>query len=90
MGVKRTEVYNAVDTERDYQDAQREDGRFTGFVLPVAGELLIMQEYIGKAISAYVSEPGEVPTPSLEAIRKVIAVGVRTLEHYGAPRREMP
>lgn len=83
----RKEVYKAVDGERDYQDAQREGGRFTEAVLPVAGELLIMQEYVSKGIAAYVALPGETPLSSLEAIRKIVAVGVRALEHYGAPKR---
>jgi hypothetical protein len=83
----RQEVYAAINTERDYQDGQRDNGRFTEQVLPVSGELLCIQEYLNKANLAYVVNPGEVPLDTLHAIRKVAAMCVRTLEHYGAVSR---
>jgi hypothetical protein len=82
----RQEVYNVIDGERDYQDAQRPD-RFTESVLPVSGELLCIRTYLGYADNSYTNNPGEAPIETLEHIRKIAAMCVRAMEHHGAPPR---
>jgi hypothetical protein len=84
----RKEVYQSLDKERDYQDSMRSEGRFTETVLPVSGELICMKRYLDDAFSSYTSSPGETPAETLNAIRKITAMGVRTLEHYGASPRQ--
>ena len=83
----RQEVYSAIDGERDYQNLQRETGRFTEVVLPVSGELLCIQEYLDKAVKVYVSSPGEAPPEVLNGLRKIAAMCVRAMEHHGALTR---
>jgi hypothetical protein len=83
----RSEVYEAIESERDYQDSLRERGQFTEVVLPVAGELLIMKEYLDRAIRSYVENPGETPEETLNIIRKITTTGFRAMEHHGAPLR---
>ncbi len=88
MKTTRQIVYQAIDGERDFQDSLRVKGRFTENVLPVPGELICIQEYVNKALKVYVSEPGEIPEETLHALRKIAAMCVRTMEHYGAPKRK--
>jgi hypothetical protein len=87
---ERQEVYQIVDDERSYQDAQREEGRFTEEVLPVSGEILCVEEYVAKLRTAYTANPGETPEECLHIFRKVAALCVRAMEHHGAPEREWP
>lgn len=86
--VSKGAVFNQIIKEREYQDSQREAGRFTEEVLPLPGELVCLQYYLNKALDKYISLPGEAPTPSLHELRKVVAIGVRALEHHGCPERE--
>ena len=83
----REKVYEAIDTERNYQDSQRKAGRFTELVLPIAGELECIRHYLNKATTSYAESPGETPHETLETIRKITAMGVRAMEHHGAPIR---
>lgn len=82
----REEVYKAIDSERDYQDAQRPD-RFTEPVLPISGELLCIQEYLNRTNITYVTSAGETPLECLNGLRKIAAMCVRAMEHHGAPKR---
>ena len=72
----RKNIYKIIDNERDYQD--KKWGHRP--LLPVADELLIMRNYLNKAVDGYVGVMGE--RLSLDRIRKVVAIGVRCLENH--------
>jgi len=72
----REDVYKIIDNERDYQ----KDKWNHRPELSIAGELLVMRNYINKALDAYVGVMGE--RLALDRIRKVAATGVRCLEHH--------
>jgi hypothetical protein len=82
------EIIEAIDSERDYQDSLREGGRFTENILPLPGELSCMKVYLDKAFESYANNPGEAPEETMHIIRKIVAMGVRAMENYGAPKRE--
>lgn len=81
----RQEVYEAIDTERDYQDrlgANRTDGR-----QQTVGEYLtMMRHYMNKADEAWTNNPGD--AAALEVIRKIGGIAVRCMEDWGAPKRK--
>lgn len=95
----REHVYNVIDGERDYQDAFKGNAKpHTNRVFPtpeVAGStppmqtggfILCIEECLAQARAAwYRPDGGEACLPF---IRKVTALGVAMLEHYGAPPRE--
>jgi hypothetical protein len=90
----RQEAYEAIDSERDYQDSLREDrvagthnARFTEVVLPLPGELTCIRTYLRKAEDSYTNNPGEAPQETMEIIRKIAGMCVRTMEHHGVYNR---
>jgi len=95
----RKEVYNAVDSERDYQDKMWGD-RLSGNRLPISslrqsgGDrtvdefILYMQGYMNDLVhkgSHFCDTPDK-----MELVRKVTTLGVACMEQHGAPEREMP
>lgn len=72
----RDEVYKIIDNERTFQETKWK-ARPT---LPVSDELLIMRNYIKKAMNSYVGVAGE--KIAIDQIRKVVATGVRCLENH--------
>ncbi len=87
----RSEVYKALDSERDYQDHRWAgyaglDGKHESATDRTLDEfILYMEEYLRKAREASVS--GD-EAESLNAVRKVTALGVGCMERLGAPQRE--
>jgi hypothetical protein len=87
--VTRDEVYAAVDTERDYQDAMRgnaarakvSDNRDLGSLI------LFMDTYVGKAKAAFSGAHPAGREASLHEIRKVAALAVLAMELNTAPPR---
>ena len=78
----RGEVYEALDSEREYQIRKWGDLDDRNAI----GDFLIyMERELQKARDSYYS-PDE-PRGVLDGIRKVTAIGVATLEKYGAPKR---
>lgn len=86
--VKRQEVYQVVDGERDYQDelGMGPDGRTDGQPKSVGDYLTLLDVYLRKAQDAYAGRPGNVP--SLHEVRKVAGIAVQCMEVHGAPERE--
>lgn len=89
--MERKMVYERIDAERDYQDSKwnERDQRKLGF-LPdeeksVAEWILYMEHHLNKAKNSvyYLNQ-----TEALAEIRKVTALGVRTLEIHGCPSRK--
>lgn len=81
----REKVYEAIDTERAYQDT-RISNKFEqpagGIMWPVPAEILMMEEYIKRAREEWTNQKGDVP--ALHMIRKVAGLAVRCMEHHGA------
>lgn len=97
QNIKRSEVYEAIDTERDYQDRRwgntlsgnREPGEFDRggdrtideFILYIAGYTNDLVENASHFADTDVK---------LDIIRKVTALGVAAMEQHGAPLRLIP
>jgi hypothetical protein len=83
----RSEVYAAVDSERDYQDAGRGNAkRHEGAPALMPGEVILaMEKCLNDAKEAWYKPDGA--TACLPYIRKVTALGVQAMERYGAPKR---
>ncbi len=80
--IPRSEVYAAIDGERDYQDETWPEGEDQSL-----GEFILMLE-------SYVSQAREqwrvVAEPEINAhhsVRKIAAVAVQCMEKHGAPQR---
>jgi len=88
--MERKEVYNRIDGERDYQDS-RWDLR-DKFNSPVDEEksiaewILYMEHHLEMAKAFVYTLNG---TEALAEIRKVTALGVRTMEVHGCPERKI-
>lgn len=85
---ERKYVYRAIDTERDYQDAQRGNAkRHEGQPDMTPGEyLLCMEKCLSDARDAWYKPNGGVAC--LHFVRKVTAIGVSCMEKHGAPYRD--
>jgi len=84
----RSEVYKAIDGERDYQNSRISNkfGHQPGeHQHPVAAEILMMEDYIQRARKEWTDNKGVVP--ALHMVRKVAGLAVRCMEHHGAPER---
>lgn len=78
----RSEVYAAIDTERDYQDSKW-GAHGSGHEIPAW--LTYMRSYLDEATDQVSRNYGD--GGSLETLRKVVALGVCCLEEHGAPPR---
>lgn len=89
MTTSRAEVYQAIDTERNYQDSQWPGRADNGHNALTVGEfVLLMQDYVSQATAVWTIEPK--PTPkTLDAVRKIAAVAVNCMEQNGAPMRRI-
>lgn len=85
----RSQVYEAINTERDYQDS---------FVLPerqyyethTLGEFILMlNQYAKQAMQKWTHHADVEPPESLEEVRKIAAIAVRCMEQHGAPHRKV-
>jgi hypothetical protein len=84
----RIQVYNVIDGERDYQDAQRGNAKRHEDQPPMTpGEhILCMQHLLQVARETWYKPDGG--TACLEHIRKATALGVQCMERWGAPPRQ--
>lgn len=85
---KRVQAFVALDGEREYQESLHKKTGQDPISLP--GELALLQVYLNKALMAYAEtfgDPGEKPT--MDIIRKITAIGLRALENYGCPLRDI-
>jgi hypothetical protein len=83
----RDQVFAAINSERDYQDAQKGNSkRHEGQPPMTPGEyILCMEECLKKARATWYRPDGGVAC--LDDIRKVAALGVSCMELHGAPHR---
>lgn len=86
------QVMDKVRTEREFQDACVSDyyahHKKASVVDPsrsVPAEILMMDKYIHDAQAAWTREATD--EKALDAIRKVVAMGVRCLQFHGCPER---
>lgn len=80
---KRQDVFDAIDRERDYQDAKW--GGLSERPRTVAEWLLIMQGELDEAITGWQKSSGD--EKALEEILQVISVGVACLTQHGVVER---
>lgn len=84
--MKRNEVYERLDGERDYQDSRKFDSnsRVRDVDKSIAEWILYIEHHLNKAKEQvyYLNEE-----EALAEIRKVTALGVRTMEIHGCPER---
>jgi len=73
----RDEVFDAINSERNYQDT-----RWPGHEHEIASYLTYMQSYLNEAINIASK------TAALDALRKVVTLGVKCMEEHGAPLRK--
>lgn len=85
----RTEVYKALDSERDYQDKRwNPKTTRTGGEHSASEWLAYMEDYIDEAQHILARESDEVAMPKvMNIVRKVTAMGVVCMEEHGAPPR---
>ena len=88
--ILRTDVYSAVDSERDYQDTLIRNGIPTeltqGAILTPMEQLAVIRRIVRDMENHWYSVSGPV---SMDYMRKIAAVAVRTMEQFGAPYREL-
>lgn len=93
MKATRTEVYEAIDSERDYQDKMGEKhswGKGEGASNHTTAEfILLAEEYLARARKAY-AQYADFNEDALENVRKVAGILVNCMEKNGAPKRELP
>ena len=87
----RKEVYEAIDSERDYQDTRwNEDTTVSKNVHSFEDWIMYMEDYIAEAKHLLSRTPRQDADPKVcHIMRKVLALGVSSMEQHGAPRREM-
>jgi hypothetical protein len=93
METTRKDVFTALDTERIYQKRRwgvrspYDAGEFTEQKKPIESFILYMEDYLQEARRAASRLPDGYRT-ALDALRKVVALGVACFEQHGvAPRR---
>ena len=78
----RKEVYEAVDSERDFQD------NLNDHVQTIGEESLMMNEYVSRVTREWTNEFTRPEVKTLAEIRKLAAICVRCLENHGVQNRE--
>lgn len=82
MKARRSDVYYAIDSERDYQaQLVRNDLKHQS---PMEA-LGIIEEICARMRAAFYDNVGQ---PSMDYVRKIAGVAVRTMEDHGAPQRK--
>lgn len=85
----REDVYKAIDTERDYQDAQsaRDDRPDMVDDLPFPGILLAMEHCLNTARATWYYDAAPYQD-TMNLVRKVAGLAVKAGEKYGMPNRD--
>lgn len=79
----RQEVYDAIDSERDYQDDLNDH------VQTIGEEALMMNEYVARVTREWTNEFTRPEVVTLAEVRKLAAICVRCLEHHGSQNRNI-
>jgi hypothetical protein len=83
----RKHVFDCITSEREYQDLTAQNWNHKGHP-SIAAELLMMEEYLLKARTAYCGTRDDAET--LDVLRKIAGIAVRCLENYGVAPRPLP
>lgn len=87
MSATRQEVYAAIDSEREYQDA-RWNGTASGGRHSITEFLVYIKDYVEEALHIESREGVLTADPkALNIVRKVAGLAVVTMEQHGAPMR---
>jgi len=81
--MNRAKVYEAIDSERDYQD--RKWGTINQHPHEVGAYLTLMDVHLRRAQEAFAGRAHDYG--ALDALRKVLAIGVACAEQHGIPGR---
>lgn len=85
----REQVYQAIDSERAYQEVRWGGFRSGGKHEEITCWLVYMKDYVEEALHIMAREPDEQAVPkALDITRKVATLGVAAMEQLGAPRRQ--
>lgn len=85
--VSREDVFEAINSEREYQDSLWVPEDYGG-IHSVTEFLLYMDDYLAEAKHIVSREAGPAcDHMALEIIRKVVSMGVSCMEQHGAPKR---
>jgi len=86
--VDRNEVYEALDSERAYQNNLWGNGHDLELRRPEEW-LVYMKVYLDKAFEQITVDIDDIAIPNtVNTIRKITALGVAAMEQLGAPKRE--
>jgi hypothetical protein len=87
----RKEVYEAIDSEREYQNRvwRENSGDVPGHeARTVAEELLMLEDYVSRARTAWTNSLRNVEIHvTTDILRKCAGICVRAMENHGAPKR---
>lgn len=86
----RDEVFQALNTERDYQDAKGAANGGAPHKHELESYVIYMEDYLAELrnqLSRIWVSDGKPPTVALDTLRKVTALGVAAMEEHGAPQR---
>lgn len=92
MKATREQTYQAIDSERDYQQSMiRAAGRYEEETKPLEAYVLYMNQYLEKVKNnlSFCWGPKSIEA-ALEDLRKVAALAVAAMETHGAPKRTTP
>lgn len=81
--MNRKNVFDAIDSERDYQD--RKWGTLAEHPHEVGGYLTLMDVHLQRAKAAWAGASNDLG--ALEELRKVLSIGVACAEQHGIPSR---
>lgn len=86
----RKEVYEAIDSERAYQDSRWNESTTTsGGHHSISEWLAYIEDYLREAQHLLAREPKQVSDPkAIQIVRKIAGMAVKCMEEHGAPRRE--
>lgn len=89
--MERSKVYQLIDGERDYQTrVWRENAGLdpTCPVRTIAEELLMLEDYVARARTAWTNAPRSTEVAvTADILRKCAGICVRAMENHGAPAR---
>lgn len=83
----RDDVYDAIDTERIYQDEGHGNAATDRPEKAVGEFILLMEEALAQGRAMHYRTPHEGADCVLDFVRKVAALAVRCMEQHGAPLR---
>lgn len=83
--MNRDKVYEAVNSERNYQDSLNQGWLHNGKPT-VEAEILMMEEYLKRARTKWTTTYGD-SKAGLDELRSVVAMGIRCFENHGVNER---